>query len=540
MKKVLALVLATMIWLPMCMALAAPEYLNEDSRFPIVKEGQKVKMSIATVTTDGVADMDELWFWKWADAKLNIQFDVTTIDSSVVNEKINLMFAAGNMPDILVGAGLTTSQIVQYGQIEGQLLRLNELIEEYAPNLTALFEAHPEYKGGSTTQDGSIYTFPTLSAISNLLANSPTVLINNAWLDACNLDKPATLNGLYDTLVAFKKMFPDSIPLGGGKNYAAPDQYIWTAFGFTTDGVLEPGFRDGEVTVLAGHELYGEYLGFMNKLYKDNLISRDYYTTDQTQVRGQVAEGLVGIISDVNYGYATDWQNWSSVIPLTSQWNNQQVWQSSSTFKTGAAALSANCLYPELAVRFIDTFYDVAYGAYLWNGPVSGSEDAMGLIGGWYTTDDGKIIYAEHENGNYESGKAYLLAKVTPFNGNRPCLKPSSEDMLLLGSGGKLTEYLFDLSDPVDRYRSSKQECVAPYFVTMYPTVYFDENTISRINEIKLVLNDYVSTESAKFITGVNSLDQLGTYYADLEDLGFAEYEAYYRDAYTYYLDNLN
>ncbi len=540
MKKIFSFALAAAMLLALCAAYASPDYLNEDERYPIVKDGQKVKLSIATVTTDGVADMEDLWFWKWADEKQNVQFEITTIDPSVLGEKINLMFVGNTMPDVLVGAGLSTSQIVQYGQIEHQLLRLNELIEEYAPNLTALFEAHPEYKGSSTCQDGSIYSLPTLSAVSNQLAGSPTVLINDTWLEQCGLEKPTTLDELYETLKAFKAQYPDSIPLGGGKNYASPDQYIWTALGFTTNNVLDPGFLNGEVKVLAGHELYGEYLRFMNKLFVEGLISQDYYTIDQTQARGQVSEGHVGIIADVNYGYAADWREWSSVVPLTSEWNTNKVWQSSSTFTPGAAVLSVNCEHPELAIRFFDTFYDVAYGAYLWNGPITGSDDAMGLVGGWYTNENGEIIYEEHANGTYQSGKAYLLAKVTPFNGKRPCIKPSSEDMLILGSGGALTEYNFDLNDPVDNYRASKSECVLPYFVPTYPTVYFDEQTIIHINEIQLVLSDYVTTESAKFITGVNSFDQLDAYFAELDKLGFEEYEEYYSDAYAQYLENLN
>ena len=53
------------------------------------------------------------------------------------------------------------------------------------------------------------------------------------------------------------------------------------------------------------------------------------------------------------------------------------------------------------------------------------------------------------------------------------------------------------------------------------------------------MLEDYVNTESAKFITGVNSLDNLPAYFEQLNDIGFEEYLTYYVDAYEIYLANL-
>lgn len=538
MKRLISIAIAIVMVFASIAALAEPDYLNQDSAFPIVADGQKETLKIATVVTKGVADMEDLWFWKWCDEKLNIQFDIEIIDPSVVNEKVSLLFAGDTMPDIIVGVGFTAAQVVQYGQNDHKMMRLNELIEDYAPNLSALFEANPDYKATCTSADGSIYTFPTLSAESNKLANSPTVLINDAWLAECGLEKPETLDDLYDTLKAFKEQYPDSIPLGGGKKVASPDQYIWTALGVTAsntkdDDPLAPGFKNGEVCVIAGDEVYAEYLTFMNKLYNEELISKSFYTLDETMVHGQISEGKIGIIADLVYGYTDDWANWTSVIPLTSDCNDTKVWQSSSSITIGAAAISSTCEKPELAVRFIDTFYDVAYGGYLWNGPITDSEDAMGLVGGWYVDDTGTIIYAEQENGNYSSGKEYLLAKVTPFNGKRPCVKPSNEDMLVLGSNGALTEYEFDLSNPVDFYRASKKELVAPYFVGVFPAIYFDDATNSRINELYLELSDHVASETAKFITGERSLDEIDKYFEELNGLGYEEYLGYYAEAYA-------
>lgn len=72
-----------------------------------------------------------------------------------------------------------------------------------------------------------------------------------------------------------------------------------------------------------------------------------------------------------------------------------------------------------------------------------------------------------------------------------------------------------------------------------YPTIYFDDATQQRISELKLVIDDFVNTESAKYITGVNSLDNLDAYYEQLKKMGYDEYLGYYVDAYKTYQANM-
>ena len=75
------------------------------------------------------------------------------------------MFVSGDIPDVMIGFGFSTSQLVKYGQVEGQLLALNDYITpEIMPYLSQWFEDYPEYEALCTAPDGNIYSFPCFMA----------------------------------------------------------------------------------------------------------------------------------------------------------------------------------------------------------------------------------------------------------------------------------------------------------------------------------------------------------------------------------------
>lgn len=66
----------------------------------------------------------------------NIVLELTEVPSSEVAEKGNLLMASGDYPDVLLKSNLDCEK---YG-MEGLLIPLEDLIREYAPNLTAILD----------------------------------------------------------------------------------------------------------------------------------------------------------------------------------------------------------------------------------------------------------------------------------------------------------------------------------------------------------------------------------------------------------------
>src|SRR5690625_5861425 len=51
--------------------------------------------------------------------------------------------------------------IAQYGE-QGTLIVLNDVIDQYMPNLTALLDENEDIRKGLTFPDGNIYSLPTI------------------------------------------------------------------------------------------------------------------------------------------------------------------------------------------------------------------------------------------------------------------------------------------------------------------------------------------------------------------------------------------
>ena len=75
-----------------------------------------------------------------------------------------------------------------------------------------------------------------------------------------------------------------------------------------------------------------------------------------------------------------------------------------------------------------------------------------------------------------------------------------------------------------------------PYYVSPYPgNVFFPSNVVNRMTDLGSVINSYVESESAKFVTGVRALTdaELKIYFDNLDALGYQEYLKYYVDYYN-------
>ena len=81
-------------------------------------------------------------------------------------------------------------------------LPLDDLIDQYMPNLKAAFEADPDFRNICLAADGKIYTLP-----KNLPCRPNVGLqffLNRDWLDRLGLEMPDTLDELTEVLRAFK------------------------------------------------------------------------------------------------------------------------------------------------------------------------------------------------------------------------------------------------------------------------------------------------------------------------------------------------
>ena len=200
MKRIVSLLLVLVLALSAA-ALAEgayPSYLNLDSQIPVVKEGEEAPtLRMILQRRVGGSEWEQLWIAKYIATYLNVKLEVEMVDNAeALAERKTLMFAGGDLPDLIMNMDLSTNDIITYGQMNGQLLKMDGYIsEELTPNMVKWFEENPAAKATATTPDGHIYTLPKMMAVDNE-GDLRRLFINTAWLEEIGMEAPATLDEL--------------------------------------------------------------------------------------------------------------------------------------------------------------------------------------------------------------------------------------------------------------------------------------------------------------------------------------------------------
>ncbi|MBQ6804537.1 MAG: extracellular solute-binding protein [Clostridia bacterium] len=573
MKKLFSILLAACLLLSVCAGALAEDKKVIDhtaySQFPLVKDGEKLTITVAHIRDAAYGvDVEKMWFWNWAEAVTGVDFEVQQILSNSKGDLLPLMFAGGDVPDLLFGLGLTTTEITRYGVSDGQFKDLTEWITpERMPYLTGWFEAYPESKALCTTPDGAIYTLPGYSNIkySHGVAGQFAQL-NVAWMEANHVAAPKTLDELVDLLYAYKKANPDHTPIAAhatkdpsnGKGNSLMTIFL-NAFGFLGDH-NEYGhnvsIKDGKAILAAGHQDFKAYLTMMNRFYTDGILMKDYFTADDlamqtllTENKSVMAGTLYSILPEVER-----FQQWKATSPVTSEYCPEPVWLAFNPYKVGNALVGAKVTDGELdaLLRFLDFFYSDLGSSYLWDGPLAGSADLMGFAEGWvydYSTGTtGSRVFPDVIAKKYASGTEYVKSVIGTNNtgfGNRSHSLEHEELTYFFEIAQYLQEQDLSKVIPYEWARDHgdgwariwTKENVGPYTIPAFPAiVYFDEDTQEEIDEVRIVMEAHIEANVAKFITGARDLAEFDTFVKELEDLGLRDLEEIYQAAYEAYL----
>jgi putative aldouronate transport system substrate-binding protein len=526
-------------------ASGVPNYLNLETdglTAPIVK-GDKIKIDVAISRQPTQGDANQLWIWEYFRQFHNIDAQVDQIANPV--EYRNITFASGDLPDLILNMGVTNLDIMNYGAKNGLILAVDPYIDKYMPNLSAILAKNPEYRKQITAPDGHIYGFGQISDPNDESRNAG-YFINSKWLKELGMEKPKTLDDFTAMLRAFKKKYPNSVPFNGGYIAYNPTLPIMGAYGWVTldPKGLSPSLRNGQVVFPFGdREVYGDYLKTLNTYYKEDLMSRDFYTLDTKKVSANVAGGNAGTFTSAPWSANPDvFMDWDTPEPLTSKFNSKKLWPGRQGYVNNSFwIVSAKTKYPELLAKWADFWYSEKGMALAHYGPPAGSKEfqTYGKTEGWiWNKDKNWIEYPEVTN---DTAKKY--------NGQE---NPYRQQKIMMGTGvnfGDIRDFFGATAslagidykrvwtpDSLDfRHYYTMAQSQKPYYTETYPgNVFFSVDINQKIVDLQSVINAYVEAESAKFVTGARALndDELKKYFDQLDKLGYQEYLKYYADYY--------
>lgn len=280
------------------------------------------------------------------------------------SEKLNLMLSGQNYPDIvLIGQGELVTRYIE----AGALIELNDLIDEYAPNVK---EMYGETLNKTRYTDGKNYW------LANWYGENPDasagVLMRRDFLaeivgeERAESPEPFTQSEYIDILRKFKELHPEidgkaSIPLtidADAGNYAG-----------TLKGMFGVKYyyqnEDGTLGYQARDPQYLKAMLFLNDLYTEGLLDKEWVVDKTEQWEQKLSGGYV--FSSFNSYWDTDGVNttlaasvgdeakfYSYKVVADDLSPDQTTYNGRSTLGWDAIGITNNCKNVEAAMKLID------------------------------------------------------------------------------------------------------------------------------------------------------------------------------------------
>lgn len=524
---------------------------------------------ITMLHTEQTAAIEDLFFFKHLENKFNVDLELESVTADNATERANMLLQTGDVYD-LMWLSLSNSDAVKFGVDQGLLLDWNQyLTEELMPNAWQAKQDYPDAFAASVAPDGGMYSMPYIRGAiycNNTGAFSATVRvnINKEWLEACELEKPTTLDEFINVLRVFKEKDPAGlgdqlVPCIDNQNKIK--DLIWNALGFyAAPGGQTYGthfsIKNGEVMLPAYSSEAKLFMETLKTMYDEGLVSPDYFTLDQTGNRGIVAEGRVGVFGDSTLQPAeNNWQAWDAIGPLSSSVNDTRVASINFGYSIGTYA-SADTEYPELVAAITDYMYSDEGAMLYQTGPLKGSAEEAAVPGsnGWYVKDGIVTNDLIESNPTYtitngNTGYYYIAGRFDNYEAYRfeyAGVEKENEVRtihdVITGRdvAAPVTDSSVWLDDNWDRHWRVTQTAAMNDYLTFIrlPSVYLTVEQEEQVTDLKMVIEDYITQETPKFITGARSLDEFDAYQQELKDLGIEEYIEIYRNAYAPFMQS--
>jgi putative aldouronate transport system substrate-binding protein len=407
---------------------------------PIVKEPLTLTYwtQLDTNPSTVVKTYNEIGVYKELEKLTGIHIDFQHVAVPQAAEQFNLLIASGKYPDLIETNWANAAGGPAKMLKDGVIIRLNDLIDKYAPNYKKVLTDHPEWRRMVSTDAGDLYCFPFLRGDPYLLTFSgPTV--RKDWLDKLGLQMPTTVDEWHDMLVAFKTKDPngngkaDEIPYSpwyseGSRSARSAfyRNFVVGAYGITMEWYQDKGV----VKFGALQPEFKEFLKTLAQWYKEGLIDPDYVSADQKSIDAKITGNLLGATS-MNTGGGigkymplmtpkdAKFKLAPAPYPTLKKGDKPKFGQRDNPYPgQGSVAISTACKRVTEAVKWLDYGYSDA-GHMLFNFGIEGTSYKM--VDGYPTYTDAlmkdpklppvsamSLYIRAHYNGPFVQDKRYI------------------------------------------------------------------------------------------------------------------------------------
>jgi len=320
--------------------------------YPITKEPITIKAVIPFNPLRPNSDTTDIW--KYVAEKTNIKVEVEVLKDQ---EKVDLMFASNDFPDLLLGVGIRDTAVEG-----GEFVEMKPLIEKYAPTWNRFMEEQKLVYNGSLAADGKLYGLPYIDFAPFDRNLRDQWIIMDSWLKELNLPIPKTTEEFKNTLKAIKDnagkgtIPSDVIPYYFSfDNYVGGQMDIYGSFGVY---VTSPDYLfvdKGVVKDQSTNPAIKEPLKYMRELYQMGLIPPEVFTDDWNSYASKISSNppVVGVY----HSYANRQPELGTAMGPLDSGNGSKPLIRSQAYVAGpanTAIITKNNKYPAATARLME------------------------------------------------------------------------------------------------------------------------------------------------------------------------------------------
>lgn len=470
---------------------------------------------LSAASSASVSNYGDTPFAKKLQEQTGIQVDYQHPAQGQAAEKFNVMMASSNLPDIVEYKWASYPGGPGKAIKDGKIIRLNEYIEKYAPDLKAYLDEHEEVAKLCTTDEGDIFGFPFIRGTEKLCVMQGLV-VRKDWLDELNISEPETIDDWEAMLTAFKEKKNVQYPL---------DMNTWPftvgAFSGAYGAPLAYFVEDNTVKYGPYEPAFEDFVSKMKDWYDKELITPDVSSIDSKVIDSDLMSGKTAAVFGSLGGGIGKWLSAANgsfdlvgvKYPVLNKGERPKFNGSQKIVPGTFTAITTSCKNPEEAVKLLSYGY-TKEGSMLYN---------FGIEGESYTMENNYPKYTDKITKNSEGQPmSNMLAIYTQSYSEGPFIQDE--------------RYMEQYASLPQQQNAWDNWSVCDEQTRNEPYLYYEEAENADLVKKTSAVDTYVNEMICKFIIGAVPMDNYDQFVSELKNRGIEDILKAKQSSYEKYL----
>ena len=470
-------------------------------------------MPLRSALAGMIDNYSETHFAQEAEKRTGVKVDYIHPAVGQESQMLSLLIASGELPDIMWGDWYSYAEGIDAAIDSNIIIPLNDY-KKYAPAYFGKLGEVKDWDIVAKTDNQNYYGFMALARPPIELTTG--IALRADWLEDLSLERPETIDEWETVLAAFKDQKGATAPFANkGLN-----QNLFAMFGCH----FGPYIDDGEFRYDYVEPQRKVALQKLNEWFNKGWLDKNIVSADSKMIDTQLLTGKTGaaIITGGDMGRLTKASkdpNFRFAAAKYPTWNkgefNESVVVSYPASPYQVATISAQCKYPELAVKYMDYFYTEEGGLFA----------AFGTEGVSYNMVDGEPIFSDLIMKNPDGLSAQEALGLYAKAGAKGAFESDRRYRHQFYELDEQKEALDIWAMDYEASRPHREVCLS-----------FTPEEAEEVSSIKAELDSYSSSMFAKFVTGQEPLEKFDSFVDTMYKYGVERMLEIYNTAYARYL----